>query len=89
MNMNVFKRETETKRVIFNVRADLAVRLDKAKADARKMGRKLDIDAAVDEAVEKFLKKAEKKLAELLRDPTRQHAAITDEDMEDSPEDAQ
>ena len=63
--MPVFKEETETKRVIFNVRMDLAVRLEKAKEDARVLGKKLDIETTVDKALEKFLRKAEKKLAEL------------------------
>lgn len=89
MNMNVFKQETEAKRVIFNVRADLAARLDQAKADARKLGRKLDIDGAVDEAVEKFLKKAEKKLAEMLRNPLPKQLEITSDDGEEGTEDAQ
>ncbi len=62
--MSVFKEEADTKRVIFNVRMDLAQRLDRAKKDARDLGKKLDVDGAVDKALEKFLKKAEKKIAE-------------------------
>jgi hypothetical protein len=63
--MNVFKKDFDTKRVIFNVRLHLAERLEKAKADARDLGRKLDVDSAVDLALEKFLKKAEKKIIEM------------------------
>lgn len=63
--MNVFKEETEIKRIIFNVRLDLAERLEKAKEDSRSIGKKLDIDTAVNKAIEKFLKKAEKKIAEI------------------------
>ncbi|MFW5838087.1 MAG: hypothetical protein ACOCVM_08755 [Desulfovibrionaceae bacterium] len=63
--MGVFKDETETKRVIFNVRLDLAERLEAAKENARRFGKKLDTDAAVDKALEHFLKKAEKKLQDL------------------------
>jgi len=66
--MGVFKDEVDTKRVIFNVRVDLADRLEKAKARSRSLGKKLDVDTAVDKAIEKFLKKAEKKLAEMTRD---------------------
>lgn len=63
--MSVFKNDIETKRVIFNVRIDLAERLEKAKEDAKTFGKKLDIDGTIDKALEKFLKKAEKKLAEM------------------------
>lgn len=63
--MGIFKNDQESKRVIFNVRLDLAERLEAAKNDARLFGKKLDIDAAVDEAIEKFLKKAEKRLADM------------------------
>jgi hypothetical protein len=61
--MSVFKKDFETKRVIFNVRLDLAMRLEKAKEEARILGRKLDVDSAIDKALEKFLKKAEKEIA--------------------------
>ena len=63
--MKVFKEEAETKRVIFNIKMELAERLEKAKEDARELGKKLDIDDAVNKTVEKFLKKAEKKIAEM------------------------
>lgn len=63
--MSVFKEEADTKRVIFNVRLDLAQRLDQAKKDARDLGKKLDVDGAIDKALEKFLKKAEKKISEV------------------------
>jgi len=65
--MDIFKEETETKRVIFNVRMDLAVRLEKAKKEARSIGKKLDVDSIIDKELEKFLKKAEKKLSEIKR----------------------
>lgn len=63
--MGIFKNETDTKRMIFNVRSDLAERLEKAKEDSRRIGKKLDIDNTIDKALEKFLKKAEKRLSEL------------------------
>ncbi|MEZ4524927.1 MAG: hypothetical protein R2941_03290 [Desulfobacterales bacterium] len=53
---SVFKEDTESKRVIFNVRMDLAKRLEKAKSDSRRIGRKLNADGAVDSALEKFRK---------------------------------
>ncbi len=65
--MSVFKEEPETKRVIFNVRMDLARRLEQAKEDAKSIGKKLDLDGAVDKALEKFLKKAEKRIEEIQR----------------------
>ncbi len=63
--MGIFKNEIDTKRVIFNVRIDLAERLDKAKEVSRTFGKKLDVDSTIDKSLEKFLKKAEKKLQEL------------------------
>ncbi len=63
--MGIFKDELDTKRVIFNINMDIAERLEKAKQDARKLGKKLDVDGPVNKAVEKFLKKAEKKIAEM------------------------
>lgn len=68
--MSIFKNENDTKRVIFNVRIDLAERLEKAKQEARTFGKKLDADSAVDKALEKFLKKAEKKLRDMSDDDT-------------------
>ena len=65
--MDIFKEEIETKRVIFNVRLDLAKRLEVAKKEARSIGKKLDADGAIDGALEKFLKKAEKKIGEIKR----------------------
>jgi hypothetical protein len=65
--MGIFKKEIETKRVIFNIRLDLAEELEKAKEDARSFGKKLDVDTAVNKALEKFLKKAEKRIAEMKR----------------------
>ena len=61
----VFTPEKETKRVIFNVDLSLARRLDQAKKEARKLGKRLDVDEAVNKALEKFLRKAEKGIAEL------------------------
>jgi len=62
--MSIFTKEAETKRVIFNVRIDLAERLEKAKEESRRLGKRLDVDSSIDKAVEKFLKKAEKKIEE-------------------------
>ncbi len=73
--MSVFKKEKEYKRVIFNVDAELAERLEKAKEQSRRLGKKLDVDGAVDKALEKFLKKAEKKLAEMLGEDDTEVAA--------------
>jgi len=63
--MSIFKKEIETKRVIFNVRLDLAEQLEKAKEEARGFGKKLDVDTAINKSLEKFLKKAEKGIAEI------------------------
>ncbi len=63
--MTVFKEEIETKRVVFNVEMDIAKRLETAKNDAKKIGKKLDVDTAVNKALDKFLKKAEKRLNEM------------------------
>ncbi len=65
--MNIFKEDKESKRVIFNIRADLAKRLEKAKNDARQIGKKLDTDGAVNDSLENFLKKAEKKISEKMK----------------------
>ncbi|MFH1136382.1 MAG: hypothetical protein V1816_09910 [Pseudomonadota bacterium] len=62
--MGVFKKEVEYKRVIFNIRLDLAERLEQAKAQAAAIGKKLDLEAAVNKSLEAFLGKAEKKLGE-------------------------
>ncbi|AGW13278.1 hypothetical protein [Megalodesulfovibrio gigas] len=69
--MSVFKKEKEFKRVIFNIDAELAERLEKAKEESRRFGKKLDVDGAMDKALEKFLKKAEKKLEEMAEDAGR------------------
>ena len=63
--MRIFKEEEETKRITFNVRLDLAKRLEQAKEDVRDFDKKLDIESVINEALEKFLKKAEKKITEL------------------------
>ncbi len=65
--MSIFKAEEDTKRVIFNIRLDLAQRLEKAKEEARMLGRKLDHESAVNKTLEKFLKKAEKRIQEELK----------------------
>jgi len=63
----IFKDDSETKRVIFNVRMDLAERLEQAKKEARQINKKLDVDSAIDKCLEKYLKKAEKKIADMLK----------------------
>lgn len=61
--MKVFKEEQETKRVIFNVDATLAARLEEAKKLAKKLGKKLNADAIIDEALSRYLDAAEKQLS--------------------------
>jgi len=63
--VRIFKEEDESKRVTFNIRLDLALRLEKAKEDVRLFDKRLAIDGIVNAALEKFLKKAEKKIVEL------------------------
>lgn len=65
--MSIFKDESETKRVIFNVEIELAKRLEAAKKNTKTIGKKLDVDTAVNKALEKFLKKAEKKIYEIMK----------------------
>jgi hypothetical protein len=62
--MGIFKEEPETKRMIFNIRGDLADRLLLAKEEARNMGKRLDIETTINKAIEKFLQKAEKRIKE-------------------------
>ena len=62
--MNIFKESEDTKRMIFNVRHDLADRLLAAKEEARNLGKRLDIDMAINRAIEKFLAKADKRIRE-------------------------
>ena len=62
--MVIFKEEAETKRMIFNIRGDLADRLLLAKEEARSFGKRLDIETTVNKAIEKFLHKAEKRIKE-------------------------
>jgi hypothetical protein len=66
--MSIFKQDREIKRMIFNVYADLAERIETLKAEARKFDKRLDVDAAVNKALDKFVKKAEKKLEEVKRE---------------------
>ncbi|QTA83567.1 Uncharacterized protein dnl_59800 [Desulfonema limicola] len=81
--MGIFKEETETKRVIFNIRIDLAQRLEKAKKDARSLGKKLDVSDPVDKALEKFLKRAEKRIADLKKKKGKTGLVIGDDDEVD------
>lgn len=62
--MGIFKEELETKRMIFNIRGDLADRLMLAKESARSMGKRLDTETSINKAIEKFLQKAEKRIKE-------------------------
>jgi hypothetical protein len=62
--MGIFKEEVENKRMIFNIRGDLADRLLLAKEEARSMGKRLDIETSINKAIEKFLQKAEKRIKE-------------------------
>jgi len=62
--MSIFKEDTETRRMIFNIREDLASRLLLAKEEARSMGKRLDIETTINKAIEKFLLKAEKRIRE-------------------------
>ncbi len=89
MMMSVFKEEKDFKRVIFNVEAGVAERLERAKDVSRRYGKKLDVDSAIDKALEKFLVKAEKKLAEMEEDFEKKkakgkgkHKKATNEDVE-------
>lgn len=70
--MSIFKEELETKRMIFNVREDLANRLLFAKEEARSMGKRLDVDSPINKAIEKFLQKAEKRI----KDEKKKHGAF-------------
>jgi len=62
--MGIFKEELETKRMIFNIRGDLADRLLLAKEEARSLGKRLDIETTINNTIEKFLQKAEKRIKE-------------------------
>ncbi len=62
--MVIFKKEPETKRMIFNIRGDLADRLLLAKEEARSLGKRLDIETTINNTIEKFLQKAEKRIKE-------------------------
>jgi hypothetical protein len=66
--MSIFKTDAEIKRMIFNISADLADRLETAKEQSRAYGKRLDVDNAVNKALEKFLKKVDKKIEELRRE---------------------
>ncbi len=65
--MKIFKEELETKRVIFNVDADLAARLEEAKKLAKQLGKKLNVEAVVDESLARYLDAAEKQLSRMKR----------------------
>ena len=78
--MGVFKEEAEIKRVIFNVRLDLAERLEQAKAEAGRFGKKLDVEGTINKSLERFLKKAEKKIEEMKsKKDTRKNSSSNDE----------
>ncbi|GFK93625.1 hypothetical protein NNJEOMEG_01459 [Fundidesulfovibrio magnetotacticus] len=66
--MSIFKCDREIKRMIFNVHADLAERIEALKAEARGMDKRLDVDTAVNKALDKFVKKVERKMEELRRE---------------------
>jgi len=66
--MQVFKDEHDTKRVIFNIDARLAHRLERAKHKAKRHARKLNVDAIVDDALSRYLEEAERQLKTLARD---------------------
>jgi cobalamin biosynthesis protein CobT len=87
--MGVFKEDTDTKRVIFNVQFELAKRLEQAKKDARGLGKRLDADTAVNKALEKFLKKAEKRIAEEMKKKGKRpkNQEIQDDEDADSDDD--
>ena len=77
--MSVFKEEAEFKRVIFNIRMDLAERLEQAKAEAGSLGKKLDVEGTINKSLERFLKKAEKKIEEMKsKKETRKGSAASD-----------
>ncbi|MFV0349878.1 MAG: hypothetical protein ACK5JO_14975 [Halodesulfovibrio sp.] len=63
--MRIFKEEQETKRVIFNVDAELAARLEHAKNVAKQLGKKLNVDAVIDEALSRYLEAAEKQFTRI------------------------
>lgn len=63
--MRIFKEEQETKRVIFNVDADIAARLEHAKKVAKQLGKKLNVEAVIDEALGRYLEAAEKQFSRL------------------------
>ena len=66
--MSIFKPDAEVKRMIFNIDAELADRLEAAKEQSRSFGKRLDVDNAINKALEKFLKKVDKKLEEMRRE---------------------
>ena len=82
--MSVFKEETEFKRVIFNIRMDLAERLEIAKTEAADLGKKLDVEGTINKSLERFLKKAEKKIGEmkLKRQPRKTDSIYIEETEE-------
>lgn len=63
--MSIFKQDKDVKRMIFNVDSDISDRIEYLRDEARKLGKRLDVDTAVNKGLEKFLKKAEKKLEEM------------------------
>jgi septal ring factor EnvC (AmiA/AmiB activator) len=86
--MGVFKKDTEYKRVIFNIRMELAERLERAKADAGELDRKLDVEGAINKSLEQFLKKAEKKIEEMKtkRESRKDHSSPNEDIKRDMSE---
>jgi len=80
--MSIFKQDRECKRMIFNIDADLAERLERIKDQAKSFEKRLDVDTTVNKALDKFVKKAEKKLEEMRheakdRKPKLPHGALS------------
>jgi hypothetical protein len=77
--MSIFKQDREIKRMIFNIYADTADRLESLKTEARHFDKRLDVDSAVNESLGKFVAKAEKKLVDLKHEAKgRRHAPHSD-----------
>ena len=83
--MSIFKHDREIKRMIFNIYADLAERLEQLKDESKRFDKRLDIDTAVNKALEKFVKKAEKKIEEMRRETKEKRHKITCAHVPDSP----
>ena len=86
--MSIFKQERENKRMIFNIDADLAERLDRLKEQAKGFEKRLDVDTAVNKALDKFIKKAEKKLEEMKREDKDRKPRPAHESLDAEPDDS-